>query len=439
MSNTLANQNTEECALLMQVLSLSVGTNDTQHICQCLETATFMIQSNPCADESFGNGGFYAYALGLCDRFKSDSIYRKVYKLLQFTEQLDAKSLNQLAQEVMAISLFDHNQTSRCAHEAFTKQLCQSEVRRAQYGEIYMQLLLERVLLIRVDDNMCGWKEWAKYLELIVNIVNVPSTNSLLQAKVLPLLQAIFQENLLQRRNLDSYIHMQIVQLIMAACQNNVMMQQHFTKKMLMDVTTHFNHVLEKGNEIQIETLIQCMNILTLHHLCILTLPPKKESSLNAWSPTGQDELEQALHRLLESGLMERNHPQFHNIEERILQCHDKYSTSSFLPRHFPTSRTFSSRKSLSVIQSMFKKPSYSKETNLEHKRSDKFLFDRASNANAVETCTCSTKIGGKRHRIPSNQLHKRQSSTKFTSLSKHPLFYAVHKNRNISTSCPTL
>lgn len=26
----------------------------------------------------------------------------------------------------MAISLFDHNQTSRCAHEAFTKQLCQS-------------------------------------------------------------------------------------------------------------------------------------------------------------------------------------------------------------------------------------------------------------------------------------------------------------------------
>lgn len=173
--------------------------------------------------------------------------------------------------------------------------------------------------------------------------------------------------------------------------------------------------------------------------VCILTLPPKKESSLNAWSPTGQDELEQALHRLLESGLMERNHPQFHNIEERILQCHDKYSTSSFLPRHFPTSRTFSSRKSLSVIQSMFKKPSYSKETNLEHKRSDKFLFDRASNANAVETCTCSTKIGGKRHRIPSNQLHKRQSSTKFTSLSKHPLFYAVHKNRNISTSCPTL
>lgn len=39
--------------------------------------------------------------------------------------------------------------------------------------------------------------------------------------QVLPLLQAIFQENLLQRRNLDSYIHMQIVQLIMAACQNN--------------------------------------------------------------------------------------------------------------------------------------------------------------------------------------------------------------------------
>lgn len=63
-----------------------------------------------------------------------------------------------------------------------------SEVRRAQYGEIYMQLLLERVLLIRVDDNMCGWKEWAKYLELIVNIVNVPSTNSLLQAKVATLI-----------------------------------------------------------------------------------------------------------------------------------------------------------------------------------------------------------------------------------------------------------
>lgn len=53
-------------------LKIAVGTNDTQHICQCLETATFMIQSNPCADESFGNGGFYAYALGLCDRFKSD-------------------------------------------------------------------------------------------------------------------------------------------------------------------------------------------------------------------------------------------------------------------------------------------------------------------------------------------------------------------------------
>ena len=64
-------------------------------------------------------------------------------------------------------------------------QLRRTEAWRASYGPMLVRVLVEELLLMRADNDKAVWSKWTEHLQLLTDILSLPSPAPQLQEKVL--------------------------------------------------------------------------------------------------------------------------------------------------------------------------------------------------------------------------------------------------------------
>ncbi|EGD73503.1 hypothetical protein PTSG_05206 [Salpingoeca rosetta] len=233
--------------VLMEVLQMAAKERDVDQVCQVLNTALGLVKQSSSADAFLAKLGFFAYALRLCDRF-SDQVKLSscVLQLFRASATIDDSCLRLLVSRVKALQLMrDKEGVALLGQQAVVQQACASEVRRAQYGQDLVSMLLERCLMIRADDNEDVWAIWTQQLRLLIQLIQQPSVNPQFQEQVLPLVEAIFEEGLLLRTELKEETRLDCCWLAAAVTQNNVNVQTQLSKH-IVEQTLAFLELLLK-------------------------------------------------------------------------------------------------------------------------------------------------------------------------------------------------